>query len=129
MPTAAEIRRLHDTTHTFFLNTITSLISLPSWRARHTGVMALSALLTPLIQHNDLIHPDNLGGLSHNQNNGDVEKLCSEILKILEGAWASSEEAVGGESVHPRLQYAVVYAIGQLALAFEVSRDASANSV
>lgn len=79
--------------------------------------------MTPLIQNNDR---EDLVDSNNSQNEDSAQKLCSVILKVLESAWTGSQD-MAGEQVHPRLQYGVVYAIGQLALAFEVSEVCMRN--
>jgi hypothetical protein len=46
------------------------------------------------------------------QDEEDKEKTCQEILAMLQSCISDS---------HPRVRYAVIYTIGQMALAFEVS--------
>ena len=47
------------------------------------------------------------------QDEEDKEKTCQEILGLLQSCVSDP---------HPRVRYAVIYTIGQMALAFEVSR-------
>jgi hypothetical protein len=53
------------------------------------------------------------------QDEEDKEKTCQEILAMLQSCISDS---------HPRVRYAVIYTIGQMALAFEVSADRTASS-
>jgi hypothetical protein len=46
------------------------------------------------------------------QDEEDKEKTCQEILGLLQSCVSDQ---------HPRVRYAVMYTIGQMALAFEVS--------
>jgi hypothetical protein len=53
------------------------------------------------------------------QDEEDKEKTCQEILAMLQSCISDS---------HPRVRYAVIYTIGQMALAFEVSVARTASS-